>query len=115
MSLEEKKILWEKVMGIRTRDGEIEDLFEEGKPCDVLYERLFEAKERILLKLGLDECRDMEEILCCEDEICMYVALRMFDYGVEYASRLCNPPLTKPSLLVYSKEVELPKKGGESL
>lgn len=87
MSLEEKKALWEKVMGIRTHDGKIEDLFEEGKPCDILHGRLFDAKERILSKLGLDECRDMEEILCCEDEICMRVAVRMFDYGVEYTRK----------------------------
>lgn len=87
MPWEEKRILWEKIMGIRVRSDETEDLFEEGKPCDVLYERIFDAKQRILSELGLEECRDMEEILNCEDSICMHVAIRMFDYGVEYASK----------------------------
>lgn len=87
MSLEEKQLLWEKVMGIRLRDEEVECLFEEGESCDTLHARIFDAKERILSRLGLDECWDMEEILCCEDAICMHVALRMFDYGVEYAQK----------------------------
>lgn len=80
----EKRILWEKLMGMRTDNGGIDDLFADGGVCDRLYERISAAQHRLLDRLGVQECRDMDEILNLEDEICMHVATRMFDYGVEY-------------------------------
>ena len=84
MTWEEKRILWEKVMGLRTDSGEAGSLFESGGTCDRLYERLSIAQHRLLDRLGVAECHDMDEILSLEDEICMHVAIRMFDYGAEY-------------------------------
>lgn len=84
MTLEEKRTLWEKVMGLRTDTGEIENLFQDGAVCDPLYERVSAAQRRLLDQLGAEENRDLDEILSCEDRICMHIAIRMFDYGMEY-------------------------------
>ena len=87
MTWEEKRTLWEKVMGIRTDSGKTGSLFEDGGICDRLYERISAAQHRLLDRLGLQESRDLDEILSLEDEISMHVAIRMFDYGVEYAKK----------------------------
>lgn len=87
MTWEEKRVLWEKVMGMRTDSGEAGSLFEPGGTCGRLYERVSAAQHRLLDQLGVSESKDMGEILNLEDKICMHVAIRMFDYGVEYAKK----------------------------
>lgn len=87
MTWAKKRELWEKVMGMWKDSGGIDNLFEENKVCDRLYIRISNAQHRLLERLGLQESHDMDEILNCEDEICMRVAIRMFDYGVEYAKK----------------------------
>ena len=89
MTWEEKRTLWEKVMGMRTDSGEFGSLFEPGGTCERLYERVSAAQHRLLDRLGAQESRDMDELLSLEDEICMHAAIRMFDYGVEYAKKGC--------------------------
>lgn len=84
MTWEEKRVLWEKVMGIRTDSGKFGSLFEPGGICERLYERISAAQHRLLDQLGAQESRDMDEILNLEDEICMHVAIRMFDYGANW-------------------------------
>lgn len=85
MTQEEKIELWEKVMGLRTDNDDIENLFEEGKPCDLLWEKVFACEERIREKLGVSECKELEYITCYMDEICKLVSLRMFDYGAKFS------------------------------
>lgn len=87
MTWEEKRVLWEKVMGLRTDSGAAGSLFEPGGTCEGLYERISAAQHRLLDRLGVQESRDIDEILALEDEICMHVAVRMFDYGAEYAGQ----------------------------
>lgn len=88
MTWEEKRTLWEKVMGLRTDSGEVENLFGDGKVCGLLYERVSAAQHRLLDLLGVPESRDMDELLSCEDEICMHVAIRMFDYGANLGKQV---------------------------
>lgn len=87
MTWEEKRILWEKVMGMRTDSGEAGSLFEPGGVCDRLYEQISAAQHRLLDRLGVSESRDMDEILNLEDKICMHVAIHMFEYGMEYTKQ----------------------------
>lgn len=92
MTWEEKRTLWERVMGIRTDSGETGSLFEDGGICDRLYEQISIAQHRLLDQLGVSESRDIDEILNLEDKICMYVAIRMFDHEVEYAKKTEERP-----------------------
>lgn len=87
MTYQEKLDLFEKVYGLRTDAGEIEDLFEEGSFCSQLYGRVAEAEANILAKLGLEESRDLDEIYSCMSAICRHVSIRMFEYGQEMADK----------------------------
>lgn len=87
MTWEEKRVLWEKVMDLRTDSGAEGSLFSPGGACEHLYERISAAQHRLLGRLGVQENRDIDEILALEDEICLHVAVRMFDYGVKYAQQ----------------------------
>ena len=81
MTREEKIDLWEKTMGLKTDTDNVENLFDVGKPCNKLAERIYEARRRLLKELCATENRDLDEILICEEDICMLVSLRMYDYG----------------------------------
>ena len=87
MTRKEKVDLFEKVYGLRTDNGEIEDLFADGSVCSQLFEQAFKAELRILAQLGVQESRDINEIYCCMNEICEHVSIRMFEYGQEMADR----------------------------
>lgn len=84
MTREDKIDLWERVMGECAENGEIENLFEDGKLCDLLWQKIYAAEQRICTKAGVEECRELNEIFHCWNEICMHVALRMYDYGAEF-------------------------------
>ena len=84
MIREEKIDLWEKVMGECADNGGIENLFEEGKPCQELWEEIYRAERIICEKMGTEECRELDTIFQCWNEICMHVALRMYEYGAEF-------------------------------
>lgn len=85
MTYKKKVELWEKVMGQWVDSGGIENLFEEGRRCDELWKEAFENMEKILDQLGVEECKELENIYSCMNEICKLVSIRMFDYGTEYA------------------------------
>ena len=87
MTEKEKGILWEKVMGLRTDNDGIDDLFEEGSPCMKWWEEICRCEEEIMKKTGEGECRELEEIFHGYNEICRIVSLRMFDYGTELGGR----------------------------
>ncbi len=62
---------------------EVEDLFEEGKACDILYNNVYDAKLRLNQRLGTEEDRDIELMISCLLEICRIVAYRMYPYGAK--------------------------------
>ena len=84
MTQEEKIALWEKVMGFDVDNCGIEDLFGEGKPCLQEFEKILEAERAICKRLNQDESYELDTILGCWNRICMYVGIRMYDYGVEF-------------------------------
>ena len=68
-------------------DPEIPCEFDDGKPCDVLYEKVSAARLRLCDRLGLDfEDRDLLTIIEGLEEIGKICALKMFDYGARYAN-----------------------------
>lgn len=66
-------------------DPEIPCEFEDGKPCSELYGKVYDARERISERTGIDfEDRDLMEIVESLEEIAKICSLKMFDYGVKY-------------------------------
>lgn len=68
-----------------TPDPETPCEFDEGKPCDLLYQKVCEARERIAQRTGIDfEDRDLLAMVEGLEEIGKVLALKMFEYGVAY-------------------------------
>lgn len=66
-------------------DPEIPCEFDDGKPCDLLYEKVCDARERIAERTGLDfEDRDLLEMVEGMEEIGKVLALKMYEYGAAY-------------------------------
>ena len=61
--------------------GMVEDEFAEGKPCEELYRRVYEANVRLCRRLGVREDKDVEIIINCMNDISYILAMKMFDYG----------------------------------
>jgi hypothetical protein len=68
---------------IKIPDGlKVEDEFAEGKECCCLYNEIYEAKQRLLNRLGESENGDIEAILRNMEAISELLALKMYDYGL---------------------------------
>lgn len=59
----------------------IQDEFAKGKPCDVLYEEVYNAKENICQRLDVAEDRDVETIIDNLLTIAKILSLKMYEYG----------------------------------
>lgn len=65
-------------------DPQIPCEFDEGKPCDKLYEQVSAARLRLCGRTGIDfEDYDLLDIIEGLEEIGKICALKMFDYGVQ--------------------------------
>lgn len=68
-----------------TPDPETPCEFDEGKPCDLLYQRVCEARKRIAERTGIDfEDRDLLTMVEGLEEIGKVLALKMYGYGTAY-------------------------------
>lgn len=62
--------------------------FDESKPCAELYGKVCEARLRLSERTGLDyEDYDLEEIVRALEKIAKLCSLKMFDYGMRYATQ----------------------------
>lgn len=59
----------------------VENEFAEGKPCEELYRRVYDARIRICERLGVSENLDVETIISCMEDISCILAMKMFDYA----------------------------------
>ena len=67
---------------------EIECEFDEGKPCSKLYGNVYAARLRLAERTGIGfEDRDLLEIIEGLEEIGELCALKMYDYGTQYAAQ----------------------------
>ncbi len=67
---------------------EVVDEFCEGRECEKLYDRVYAAKLNLSKRLGVDEDRDVEEIISCMGSISRILALKMYEYGCEMSDRV---------------------------
>ena len=66
----------------------VENLFEEGKPCEQWYSDMYEAYERLKHRLGdADEDKDVEMIINSLVLICGEVGEKMYHYGALFGSK----------------------------
>ena len=68
-------------------DPEIENLFADGCPCEVLYEQVYRANLRLCQRLGVEEDADIETIISTLLGICKLVGKRMYCYGAELGNK----------------------------
>lgn len=59
-----------------------------GKKCDEHYEQIYKAKEKLRLILSEEAFGNVEVVEFRMNEIMREVALKMFEYGMEYAKAL---------------------------
>lgn len=62
----------------------VEDEFQEGKPCELLYGRMYDARERLCERLGVEEDEDIETIINSMEDIARILALKMYEYGTNW-------------------------------
>lgn len=62
----------------------ITDEYEEGRVCEVAYQRLYEASRRICKRFNVEEDDDVECILTNYSLITKFMSMKMFDYGSLY-------------------------------
>lgn len=60
--------------------------FEQGKLIDKAYEEVFNANCRICERLGVEEDNDVELIINSLLDICKYLSIKMFDYGIFFST-----------------------------
>lgn len=59
----------------------VDNEFEEGKMCGVLYREVYHANRRICERLGVEEDADVEIIIRNLLKIGEYQCMKMYDYG----------------------------------
>ncbi len=59
----------------------VKNEFGEGQPCSICYQKVFDANRRICERLGVDEDKDVEQIISGLLWIGEYQSMKMYDYG----------------------------------
>ena len=82
------EILYETVTGQISDNFAVlgaENVFADGKPCDILYAQVQEACTRICQELGMEESADLVFIVDSMDKISKAVAQEVFRFCMEGA------------------------------
>lgn len=59
----------------------VENEYEEGKLCEMEYNRAYAARERLFDRLGVYDDGDVSVIMSCMMKIGKHLAMKMFEYG----------------------------------
>ena len=92
--------IYDSVMGNLTNEyrcREVEDLFEEGKTCQVLYSQMLDAYWRLCERLGEAEEEADDDGECMVNSmlaITKIVGIKMFECGQRFCEK--NQPCGKP-------------------
>lgn len=69
-------------------DPEIPCVFDDGKPCAELYNKVCDARLRLSKRTGIDfENSDLREIIGRMEDIARLCSLQMYDYGVCHSAQ----------------------------
>ena len=80
-------IVYDLLNGTRIRqpnDPIVENLFAEGRECELLYSQVYDANIRLCQRLGVEEDADVEIIINSLLRICELTGKRMYRYGAEF-------------------------------
>ena len=66
---------------------EVENVFECGKPCDILYQRVYDAYERICEKHHVEYDDDVEGIINDLLFLARELGCKMYEYGAKYGMK----------------------------
>ena len=83
-------IVYDLLIGTRIRqpdDMVVENLFAEGRECELLYSQVYDANLRICQRLGVEEDSDVETIINSLLQICALTSKRMYYYGKEFSDQ----------------------------
>jgi hypothetical protein len=71
----------------------IENMFQCGSKCELLYQDMRQAYNRLLDRLGIeDDDKDVEQIICDLNDIQKLVSLRMYEIGTLIGAGYTPPP-----------------------
>jgi len=63
----------------------VENVFSEGKECELLYRKVYDAQRRLEKRLGvLPYDRDVEEIIVTLNKIQKIMCIQMYNYGAKF-------------------------------
>ena len=63
---------------------DVENLFAEGKKCEKLYKKVYDAYQLICERLEIAECTEVENIINAMTDIQKEIAVKMYEYGVKF-------------------------------
>lgn len=78
------EMIYDRLLGHNLLEADayrVDNLFEEGSPCDGLYQEIYDANLRICQKLGVEEDRDVQTIIDSFWEITKLVGEQMYRHG----------------------------------
>ena len=62
----------------------VENAFESGKPCDLLYAEVYNANMRLCQRLGVDEDMGDSDVDTIFMQICEIMGKKMYEYGAKF-------------------------------
>ena len=90
--IEQKQLVYELMNGTWdlnvfpvSESAYVQDEWEKGKPCEILYQQAYEAAQRICQRLQEEEDEDIYTIFHAMLRITEYFSLQMYDYGVFFS------------------------------
>ena len=63
---------------------EVENAFDLGKPCQLLYAEVYDAYSKLCEKYGVNYDEDAEKIIGSMSDICRELCYKMYEYGAKY-------------------------------
>lgn len=93
--MEKKQLVYELMNGtwdlelLPVPEGKlVKDEFAKGEPCEVMYRNVYKAAKHICERLNVKEDdEDITTVINGMFEIMRYTALKMYDYGQQFAEQ----------------------------
>ena len=90
MKMDFTDALYQTLIGVLCQEYRVpgvEDLYAQGAPCDILYQKMWDAYERLLDRLGrIDDDEDLDIIVDTMTTICKETSYAMYRCGEKFAA-----------------------------